>query len=168
MLYSHQSLAEFVVQLFLKLGCPPDQAKAGAEVLIDADLKGLDSHGVARLPGYVRLWKKDRLNAAPDIKVVHETPSTAVIDGDGVIREPTEFIDVDNKGRNSLTDPNTGRRHRQLNAIIIDDVPLDTRSSLYVQYGDWFAMSCGLMCCTVIIGNWLPRRRKEQSMTDAG
>jgi LDH2 family malate/lactate/ureidoglycolate dehydrogenase len=83
MLYSHQSLAEFVVRIFLKLGCPPDQAKAGAEVLIDADLKGIDSHGVARLPGYVRLWKKDRLNAAPDIKVVHETPSTAVIDGDG-------------------------------------------------------------------------------------
>jgi LDH2 family malate/lactate/ureidoglycolate dehydrogenase len=83
MLYSHQSLAEFIHQVFLKIGCPEEQAQTGVKVLIDADLKGIDSHGVARLPGYVRLWKKNRLTAAPEIRVVHETPSTAVIDGDG-------------------------------------------------------------------------------------
>ena len=82
MLYSHQSLTQFVIEVFTKMGCPPDQSKQAAAVLIDADLKGIDSHGVARLPGYVRLWKKDRLNAVPKIQVVHETPSTAVVDGD--------------------------------------------------------------------------------------
>ncbi|MFT7057221.1 MAG: LDH2 family malate/lactate/ureidoglycolate dehydrogenase, partial [Roseivirga sp.] len=41
-----------------------------------------DSHGVARLKGYVRLWEKGRINATPNIRVVHETPSTAVVDGD--------------------------------------------------------------------------------------
>lgn len=43
---------------------------------------GVDSHGIARLSGYVRLWEAKRINAMPNIKVIHETPSTAVIDGD--------------------------------------------------------------------------------------
>lgn len=50
-------------------------------VLIEADLRGIDSHGVARLAGYVRLWEAGRINADPKIEIVHETPSTAVIDG---------------------------------------------------------------------------------------
>jgi LDH2 family malate/lactate/ureidoglycolate dehydrogenase len=37
---------------------------------------------VARLSGYVRLWEVKRVNATPDIKIIHETPSTAVVDGD--------------------------------------------------------------------------------------
>lgn len=45
-------------------------------------MRGIDSHGVARLSGYVRLWEAKRINAAPSIKIVHETPSTAVVDGD--------------------------------------------------------------------------------------
>lgn len=64
------------------MGAPQDQAQLAAKVLIDADIKGIDSHGVARLNGYVRLWEKDRINARPNISVVHETPSTGVIDGD--------------------------------------------------------------------------------------
>jgi LDH2 family malate/lactate/ureidoglycolate dehydrogenase len=50
--------------------------------LLAADLRGIDSHGVARLSGYVRLWEADRVNATPNITVVYETPSTAVVDGD--------------------------------------------------------------------------------------
>lgn len=53
-----------------------------ADVLLSADLRGVDSHGVARLSGYVRLWEKGRINSKPHIRVVHETPSTAVVDGD--------------------------------------------------------------------------------------
>jgi LDH2 family malate/lactate/ureidoglycolate dehydrogenase len=51
-------------------------------VLLSADLRGIDSHGVARLSGYVRLWQASRINANPNIRVIHETPSTAVVDGD--------------------------------------------------------------------------------------
>jgi len=82
MKYTNDSLKAFTFEVFLKMGCPKDQAHLAAEVLIDADLKGIDSHGIARLPGYVRLWEKDRITADPNIEVVHETPSTAVIDGD--------------------------------------------------------------------------------------
>lgn len=62
--------------------CPSADAELAADVLLKADLRGIDSHGVARLIGYVRLWDKGRINPTPDIKIVHETPSTATVDGD--------------------------------------------------------------------------------------
>ncbi len=83
MVFSHQSLTNFSVDVFRSMGCSEEHAQRAAAVLIDADLKGIDSHGIARLPGYIRLWQKKRLNPTPRIEVVHETPSTAVIDGDG-------------------------------------------------------------------------------------
>lgn len=64
------------------MGCPEEDAHQGADVLISADLRGVDSHGVARLKGYVRLHEKGRLNPTPNIKIIHETPTTAVVDGD--------------------------------------------------------------------------------------
>jgi L-2-hydroxycarboxylate dehydrogenase (NAD+) len=76
------SLKQFTNKVFLKMGCPAEQAELATEVLLSADLRGIDSHGVARLSGYVRLWEAGRVNAKPNIKIVHETPSTAVVDGD--------------------------------------------------------------------------------------
>lgn len=64
------------------MGCSPEDANLAANVLIKADLRGIDSHGVARLIGYVRLWEKKRINPKPQIKVVHETATTATVDGD--------------------------------------------------------------------------------------
>jgi len=49
---------------------------------VTADARGVDSHGIARLSGYVRLWEIGRINSKPNIRVVHETPSTATVDGD--------------------------------------------------------------------------------------
>ena len=57
--------------------------KLQQKFLLSADLRGIDSHGVARLSGYVRLWEVKRVNATPILKIIHETPSTAVVDGDG-------------------------------------------------------------------------------------
>jgi len=80
--YSFDRLHQFAVNLFIKIGCPNDQAIEAANVLLSADLRGVDSHGVARLVGYLRLYKKNRINSHPQLSVVHETPSTAVVDGD--------------------------------------------------------------------------------------
>src|SRR5258706_1626249 len=79
---SFEKLNDFAYQVFLKIGCPHDQAELASKSLLRADLRGIDSHGVARLSGYVRLWEAKRINSKPDIKIVHETPSTAVVDGD--------------------------------------------------------------------------------------
>lgn len=64
------------------VGCSAVDAHTAAVALVTADLRGIDSHGVARLRGYLRLQEAGRVNVQPHIQVVHETPSTAVIDGD--------------------------------------------------------------------------------------
>lgn len=80
--YSYESLYAFTKTVFLKMGCSDIDATTATTVLVSADLRGIDSHGVARLSGYVRLWEVNRINATPNIQVVHETASTAVVDGD--------------------------------------------------------------------------------------
>jgi L-2-hydroxycarboxylate dehydrogenase (NAD+) len=79
---SYQQLFNFIQNIFLQIGCPQEDALTAARALIGADVRGIDSHGVARLTGYVRLWDAKRVNAIPEIKIIHETPSTAVVDGD--------------------------------------------------------------------------------------
>ena len=82
MIFSAEELKRFATNVFIKIGAPEADAKLAADVLVSADLRGVDSHGVARLSGYIRLHGKERLNAQPNIQTVHETPSTAVVDGD--------------------------------------------------------------------------------------
>jgi L-2-hydroxycarboxylate dehydrogenase (NAD+) len=83
MTLTYSQLWQFAYTVFKKINCPEDQARLATEVLLSADLRGIDSHGIARLSGYVRLWEVNRVNSNPNIKVIHETPSTAVVDGDG-------------------------------------------------------------------------------------
>lgn len=80
--YSYDSLYKFTSAVFKKIGCSEDDAAIASKVLLSADFRGIDSHGLARLSGYIRLWEIGRVNAKPQIKIVHETPSTAVMDGD--------------------------------------------------------------------------------------
>ena len=82
MIFSAEALKRFTKEIFIKIGCPEAEAIQASEVLVSADLRGVDSHGVARLSGYIRLHEKARLNATPNITIAHETPSTAVVDGD--------------------------------------------------------------------------------------
>ncbi len=81
-LFTYQQLFDFTKSIFKKIGCSDEHANIATASLLAADLRGIDSHGVARLSGYVRLWEVQRINATPEIKVIHETPSTAVVDGD--------------------------------------------------------------------------------------
>jgi len=81
-IYDYQQLYSFCAAVFIKIGCSEADANTAATALLAADLRGIDSHGVARLSGYVRLWEAKRVNATPQLKITHETLSTAVIDGD--------------------------------------------------------------------------------------
>lgn len=79
---SYDQLTDFTRSVFSYIGCNADDAALATRALLAADLRGIDSHGVARLSGYIRLWEVGRVNAKPDIRITHETPSTAVVDGD--------------------------------------------------------------------------------------
>jgi len=81
-IYTYEALYKFTYDVFQKIGCNDKDATTATTVLLSADLRGVDSHGIARLIGYVRLWEAGRINPTPNIKIIHETPSTALIDGD--------------------------------------------------------------------------------------
>jgi len=64
-IFSYSPLWQFTFQIFQKIGCPENDARQAADALLSADLRGIDSHGVARLSGYVRLWEAKRINSIP-------------------------------------------------------------------------------------------------------
>lgn len=105
----------------------------------------------------------------PLVRAVN-TGISAIIDGDGVVREPEHLIDLDaelhgGEPRTSMRDPKTGRFHRQFNAAIVDHVPLDRRTSLYVRYGDWFAGLCLAGCIATVLSGILFRRSTSVSVS---
>lgn len=81
-MYDHKYLQEFTTEVFMQIGCSRGDAAAVAAVLIAAELRDHSSHGMIRVREYYDLWKSGRVNVTPDVKVVHQTPSTAVVDGD--------------------------------------------------------------------------------------
>ena len=67
------------------MGCSEEDALAATRVFLAAELRGLPSHGMLRIKDYYQLWKSNRINTKPRIRIVHESPSTAVVDGDNAI-----------------------------------------------------------------------------------
>jgi L-2-hydroxycarboxylate dehydrogenase (NAD+) len=65
----------------MHFGVPKTDATQAADVLSAADLRGIDSHGVARMRSYVELLSEGSINPKPEVKIVRSTPSTATIDG---------------------------------------------------------------------------------------
>ena len=79
---SAPKLAAFVSRVFAAAGVPEADAKILAELMVEADLRGSDTHGVIRLPIYVRRIRGGGVNPKPNIRVVSDRPSAALVDGD--------------------------------------------------------------------------------------
>ncbi|MEM1858677.1 MAG: Ldh family oxidoreductase, partial [Desulfurococcaceae archaeon] len=75
------SLKEYVKEVFCALGVPREHAEIVADVLVTADLMGIESHGVQRLKRYTTGIKNGSVKPRAEIMTVKETPSTALIDG---------------------------------------------------------------------------------------
>ncbi len=80
--FPSERLHAFCERVMRRFDVPEREARLVADVLVAADLRGVDSHGVARLKTYVELFEAGRLNAKARPRVVRETPSTATVDGD--------------------------------------------------------------------------------------
>jgi uncharacterized oxidoreductase len=76
-----ERLADFVASLFVKLGSSPAEGERIGRTLVNANLTGHDSHGVARVPRYAQ-WRRDGM-ILPDVEVerVVDTPVIAILDG---------------------------------------------------------------------------------------
>ena len=79
-----ENLHKIVSQIFIQLGIPEDDAVKAATVLVTADLRGVESHGVSIYMEvtYVPGLKSKLINPTPNIKIIRESPSTALVDGD--------------------------------------------------------------------------------------
>jgi LDH2 family malate/lactate/ureidoglycolate dehydrogenase len=79
---SAAALKAFIARAFVAAGLPDDDADTLGELITEADLRGSDTHGVFRMPAYCRRIKAGGVNVRPDIRVVSERASAALIDGD--------------------------------------------------------------------------------------
>jgi LDH2 family malate/lactate/ureidoglycolate dehydrogenase len=80
--YPAARLNGFAQAVFAAMGCTDEHAHMAAQNLVAADLRGIDSHGVARLSGYYRLYEAGRLRGKADYRFIYETPGTATLDAD--------------------------------------------------------------------------------------
>ncbi|MBI4336779.1 MAG: Ldh family oxidoreductase [Chloroflexi bacterium] len=77
-----EPLKQFTAQVFVRCNLPPPDAEIVADALVEANLRGVDSHGVLRIPQYVEDIKKGGSNPTPRIETVVETPALAVLEAD--------------------------------------------------------------------------------------
>ena len=76
------TMEKFMADVFIGLGVPPEDALVCSKVLIEADKRGIDSHGINRLkPIYYDRIKEGIQEPITNFEIVRETPTTAVIDG---------------------------------------------------------------------------------------
>ena len=84
-MYSYNRLFDFTRHVFMKMGCSESDSMIIAEVFLAAELRGHASHGMIRIKDYFELWKAGRINVNPNVRIIHESPSTAVVDGDNAV-----------------------------------------------------------------------------------
>ncbi len=75
-------LERFTTQVFAGLGMPAEDAAIEAQVLVWANLRGVDSHGVTRLESYQRAIDSGAMNVRPEIRVISERAGAIFIEGD--------------------------------------------------------------------------------------
>jgi LDH2 family malate/lactate/ureidoglycolate dehydrogenase len=79
-----KTLYDLGVRCLTKVGIPDEHARMTADVLIASDMRGIESHGFARFADfYVRRARDGLLNRNPQVRVLHDMPAGATIDGDG-------------------------------------------------------------------------------------
>ena len=81
--FPHKLVRQQIAECLTAWGMKADHVETSADLLIEADLRGVDTHGISMLTSYDDRRRKNMLSANAEVKVVHETPTTALIDGGG-------------------------------------------------------------------------------------
>jgi LDH2 family malate/lactate/ureidoglycolate dehydrogenase len=76
-----EPMRRFVEAAFIALGVPEEDARVTADVLLAADLRGIESHGIGRLKVYTDRIRKGQLSPTTEIEIVRDGPAVAVLDG---------------------------------------------------------------------------------------
>ena len=81
-LFKPEFLSEFTSNVFKSFGVPETDARLASSVLAKSDIRGIDSHGVARLKSYVEMFSIGQLNPTPNVSILRDRKSIATVDGD--------------------------------------------------------------------------------------
>lgn len=81
--FAPDDLAHQLIVILQAWGMPQDQAKATVDIMMYADLRGIESHGLMMLPLYDDFRRQGRLNMAPTVQVVRDRGATVLVDGGG-------------------------------------------------------------------------------------
>ena len=76
-------LTRLARRIFQRAGMRFGDAKTMADLLVLTDLRGVFSHGTRQVPPYVSLLTDHKINPQPQVRILQESPTTAVVDGDG-------------------------------------------------------------------------------------
>jgi uncharacterized oxidoreductase len=80
-IFQAEELKQVSVSVFQAAGATPDEARIVSEALVNANLAGHDSHGVMRIPEYVRWMEQNLVTIGAHIRIVHEAEAFAIVDG---------------------------------------------------------------------------------------
>jgi len=87
-LVDDKKLSSFCTQVFIDLGVTKEDAEVTADNLVQADLRAIPSHGVARLMRYVNGIKNGKILPKVKPKIIRETPTTAAVSGENGLGQP--------------------------------------------------------------------------------
>lgn len=93
--FSDVILEQFVVSVLESVSSPAASAASVARVLVDADLRGIDTHGVARLPAYVRLVELGFLDVTATPRVCRKDGAIAIVDAANGFGQPAGELAID-------------------------------------------------------------------------
>ena len=82
-IFKEEFLHDFTTRVFTNLGVPTTDAIQASDVFAMADIRGIDSHGIARLKTYVEMFSIKRINPTQNVNIVRDKKSVATVDGDG-------------------------------------------------------------------------------------
>ncbi|MGA2261293.1 MAG: Ldh family oxidoreductase [Acidobacteriota bacterium] len=94
-----EALKDFCAEALIRLQVPEGDAAIIADSMVDADLRGVHTHGVTHFAGYARMLREGNMNPRPSLKVIREAKNTALIDADnavgnlGVVRAMQKAVD---------------------------------------------------------------------------
>src|SRR5437773_5003096 len=83
-----QQIRRQLVSVFRAWGMSEAHADTTADMMVETDLRGVDSHGIGMLPTYDQEFRNGRLNMRPTFKTVRQTAATALIDADASLGHP--------------------------------------------------------------------------------
>ena len=153
-------LRRTVATIFEKVGLSPEDAVLGADVLVMADLRGVESHGVSNtLRSYVKDYQNGKLNTAGGWQILRETPATAAIDAArqlGIIVGPKAMALAIEKARKVGVGVVTVRNSGHLGAIGYNTMMAAEKNMIGVwfrHFGDASYERCADFCLTANVRN---------------